>query len=98
MPVLGSVFSHIALQFRHLVWNNPCFRVESEVDRVLVLHFLKAVSQVVLLSHAIHCWEVIHLLERFELAEFFSRNLNVVPNDINVCVSVSFFLLLLLEL
>ena len=41
---------------------------------------------------------MIYFLERFQLTELFSRNCNVVPDDIHIGMSVSFITALLLSL
>ena len=87
---------HVTLQFRHLMWNDPSLRIESEVYRILVLHLFQALSKVAFFGHTIHSWEVIHFLESLQLAELFSRNCNIVPNDVHICMSVSFITTLLL--
>lgn len=48
--------------------DDPCFRIEPEVDGVLILHLFKTICQVGLLSHAAHRWKVVDFLEGLQLA------------------------------
>ena len=76
--------------------NDPSLRIEPEVYRVLILHLFQALRQVAFFSHTIHRREVINFLESLQLAELFSRNCNIVPDDVHICMSVSFITTLLL--
>ena len=53
---------------RQLMRDDPCFRIEPEVDGVLILHLFKTICQVGLLSHAAHRWKVVDFLEGLQLA------------------------------
>ena len=78
--------------------NDPSLRIETEVYRVLILHLFKALCQVAFFSHTIHGRKVIYFLESLQLSELFSRNCNVVPDDVHIGMSVSFITALLLSL
>lgn len=52
--ILGLILRKVALELLHLVWNDPRLRVETEVDRVLILHLLEAQGQVTLFGYLIH--------------------------------------------
>ena len=64
--------------------DDPGLRVETEVDWVLILHFLKALSKVGLACDPGHRWEVVDFLEGLELAEFLGQDGHVVPDQVDV--------------
>lgn len=78
--------------------NNPSFRIESEIDRVLVLHLFQTICKVTFLCDTVHGWEVIYFLEGFELTQLIRGNCNVVPDNIDIRMTVGFIFLRLLSL
>ena len=79
------------------MWNDPRLGVETKVNRVLDLHLLQALGELTLLGHTTHRREVIDSLEAFELAELLRRNGNIIPNDINIRMSLKLLSLVLLR-
>ena len=52
--VLSLLLGHVAFEFLHLMWDDPCLWIEPKVDWVLVFHLLQALRQVTLLSNLVH--------------------------------------------
>ena len=74
------------------MWDDPGFRIETEVDRVLILHFLETRCQITLLCDLVHGGKVIDFLEAFELAQLLRLDSHIVPNYIDICMAIRFIL------
>ena len=73
--------------------DDPCLRIESEVNRILVLHLLEALRKLAFLRHTTHGREVIDFLKRFELAELLRENGHIVPDHVDIGMAIGLILL-----
>ena len=78
--------------------DHPGFRIETKVYRVLILHLLETRGKIALFCNLVHRGKVVHFLEGLELAELFSLNGHIVPNYIDICMTIRFILFGLLGL
>jgi hypothetical protein len=84
-------FTNICPEFSHLIWDYPRLWEKTEVDRILVFHFLEARGQLILFCNSTHVREVIYPLESLDLGELLRRDKYIVPNDIYIGMSVCLF-------
>jgi len=87
------VFRDVLLHLCHLSWDDPGLWEKAEVDRVLILHLFQTRSKLILLRHSAHRRKVVYTLMGLDLGKLLSFNPNVLPYDINVSMSIYFFLL-----
>ena len=87
----------VCLKFLQLVRYDPSLWIETKVDGELYLHLLERLCEEILLRYTAHGREVVHPLEALQLAELFRGDTTIIPYQVNICMSVSLFLLLTLQ-